>query len=167
MQTLVKDDFLEQLQQFSPQSHVWVYQADRELTKAEIDEMLPKVKQFAAGWQVHGTPATAFGDVLFGRFLLFVVDDKTPASGCSIDTSVDFVKQAGQQFGVDFFNRLNICFLEPTSSVVKTLPMAELKEKVKSGEISDHSFFFNNTITTLEQLNSGEWMRPIQGSWLA
>ena len=161
----IAPDLLSSFEQFHPNSRIWVYQADRELTASEIHDAEKKIQQFASQWQVHGAAANAMGELLFGRFVMFAVDENTPASGCSIDGSVQFVKQLGNEFQVDFFNRLLICFVHPQSNKIESLPMAEFKKQVKTGEITKSVILFDNTITTLKQLD-GEWMIPASESWL-
>ena len=46
------------------------------------------------------------------RFLILAVDEsQASASGCSIDSSVKFVKAMESELGTDFFNRMNLVIL--------------------------------------------------------
>ncbi len=157
----------ELIQEFSPNSQLWIYQVnrDKDLTAAEIISIQKQVSEFAKQWQVHGSPATAYGDFLFGKFILFVVSEATPASGCSIDSSVQFIKQLGQQFGVDFFDRSQIAFVLPESGEIQSRSLSTIKSDLQSGALTKKAYFFNNSITTLSQLD-GEWLIAFEDSWL-
>lgn len=150
---------------FHPQSKVWIYQADREFTTDEIQLIQEKVSEYANQWQVHGSFAKAVGQVLFARFILFLVDDSTPASGCSIDSSVEFIKKLGQELNIDFFNRLNIAYIHPETEKIETTTLSKLRDTLAKGDLPSFTIIFNNTITTLDQLD-GKWMIPVRNSWL-
>ena len=150
---------------FSPQSRVWVYQANRDLTENEISQIRSAIQQFAKGWQVHGSPAKAEADLLYNRFVVFVVDDTTPASGCSIDTSVKFMQQLEQRFKLNFFNRLQICYIKEENNKISAAPMNRLKEAFREGELPSSTLIFNNTVSTLAELQEN-WLIPASESFL-
>ena len=89
------------------------------------------------------------------RFIIFAVDEQTEAvSGCSIDSSVNFVKSIGQRFGIDFFNRLNMLIIkngEPT-----LISFHELKS-FREEQI------FNPNINSLKDLREN-WIIPVKES---
>lgn len=151
---------------FSANSRVWVYQADREITEQEHTEMETAVQQYADTWQVHGQDAIADSAILFNRFIVFVVSESMPASGCSIDESVRFIHQLGNKTSIDFFNRLQICYRLPQSNIIASLSISEFKKARKAGEIPNGSIVFNNTITTLKEFKEA-WMIAVEDSWLA
>lgn len=102
-----------ELQNFSDAAKVWIYQADRELTANEIELIHSKSTNFVESWSTHGTKLSAKATVLAPYHLVFVVDGNVQASGCSIDSSVRFVKVLGAELGVDFFNRLKSVIVHP------------------------------------------------------
>lgn len=163
MQSVEK--LFEAAKSFHPQSKVWVYQADREFTSTEVELIQQKVSAYANQWQVHGSLAKAVGQVLFARFILFLVDDSTPASGCSIDSSVAFIKELGAELNIDFFNRLNIAYIHPETEKIETTTLSQLRDTLAKGDLPSFTIIFNNTITTLDQLD-GKWMIPVRNSWL-
>lgn len=164
--TVTEELWDKELLAFPKDSRAWVYQITGH--QPSVDELLSikqKVKDFAASWQVHGSPAKAYGDLLFGKFILFVVSSETPASGCSIDSSVRFLQQLEKEFSLDLFNRVVITYAHPETGQLREIEMKKAKARLKTGEINSHAYMFNNTITTLAQLD-GEWILPFEKSWL-
>ena len=74
-------------------TRLWIYQSDQPLPAEQNKEIRALIDRFAQQWVSHNQQLTATGDLLFDRFLLLMVDEsKAGASGCSIDSSVAFVK---------------------------------------------------------------------------
>ena len=90
-----------------PQSRVWIYQANRNLTDEEVRSVQQAVNQFTGRWVSHNRQLKAAGKILHQRFLVLVADEThAGASGCSIDSSVHFINDLGGEFGISFFDRL-------------------------------------------------------------
>jgi hypothetical protein len=90
-------------------SRVWVYQSNRFFSKEEKSFIENQLSEFIKGWNNHGTNLTADAFVVDPSFIVLAVNEADiNASGCSIDSSVRFVKQIGQELNVDFFNRLKL-----------------------------------------------------------
>ena len=84
---------------FSPQSKVWVYQSNREFNTAETEEIKKIGLLFTRDWTAHGSQLNASLDILYNRFIVLMVDENdASASGCSIDKSLAFIKNIEQQF---------------------------------------------------------------------
>src|SRR4028119_2510680 len=92
--------------QLPPQARVWIYQADRALTDAEVEALNPVLTRFVTEWTSHGQKLQASAQVFHNRFLVIGNnEDVNSPSGCSIDASVRFVKQLEEQLNVSLFNR--------------------------------------------------------------
>ncbi len=90
-------------------ARVWIYGADRFLSGTEEVFAQEKLDAFLKHWAAHGTELFAEGSILFHTFVVIVADEeKVKASGCSIDSSVRFIKELGKELQVDFFNRLSV-----------------------------------------------------------
>lgn len=77
-------------------SKVWVYTSDRPLSVAENDYLQKQSSFFVEDWAAHGVGLKAEALVYKNQFLILAVDEsQTNASGCSIDSSVKFVKAMG------------------------------------------------------------------------
>ena len=138
-------------EQLPDSSRVWIYTADKSLSSIE-DSLNTDISQFFSRWAAHGSGLFGDGKIIKNFFLVLVVDEsKVGASGCSIDSSVKFIKSLGEKYGIDFFNRLNMVVRENgTDSLVH---FSELK-KYNSAELYDPM------ITDLGNLRSN-WLRPV------
>ena len=144
-------------------TRVWIYQSDRPFTEGEIPALKRQVNQFAQKWASHNRQLKAQGDVLHKQFIVLMVDESMAgASGCSIDSSVHFMKQLGQQYGVDLFDRMTFTYLE--NGEVKTAHSTEFAELYKQGKITDQTPVFDNLVKTKGELEE-KWIKPLNESW--
>ena len=150
---------------FHPTSRVWVYQSNRLFTIGEAFEIEDVLKDFLAQWNTHGVPVKGYANLLFGQFLIFMADETTTGvSGCSTDASVRFIKQLGEQFKVDFFNRTNLAFV--IKDKIQLLPLSQLHYALDNYFIDADTLYFNNLVQTKEQLEQ-QWIIPVGKSWIA
>jgi len=149
--------------QFSENSRVWVYQADRKLTDREVQQMQHELDSFTTGWTAHDHQLKARGEVRYNRFLVLIVDEsKAGASGCSIDKSVRFIKDVQQQFNINLLDRFNLAYRE--GSEVLSAPRHVFEEMIKQGSIHTESIVFNNMVQNLKELQT-KWEVPFKDSW--
>ena len=135
------------LADFHPESRVWVYQADRFLSETEVLWLEEQIQAFTQEWASHGSQLKATGAVLDNIFVVLSVDSsESSASGCSIDSSVRFIKQVGAELNVDFFNRLKVV-KESQSGEKQLISYSKLKEF--SGEK-----YFDLTVQKLTDLKA-------------
>jgi hypothetical protein len=150
---------------FSKESRVWIYQASRLLSLSEALEAEELVNKFSAEWQSHGADVDAYGSLFFGQFLILMADEtRAGVSGCSTDSSVRFVKELGQQFNIDFFDRNTLAFV--VKDRIQLLPINQLTYAFENGFIDADTLYFNNTVLNKEQLENN-WIIPLKNSWLA
>lgn len=159
-------DYLHLLpENFSPRSRVWIYQSSRLFTLSEALEIEALLNKFASEWRSHGAEVNAYANLFFGQFVVLMADEeKAGVSGCSTDASVRFIKELGQKFGVDFFNRTNLAFY--VKDKIQLLPMSQLHYALDNYFIEPNSLYFNNLVQTKEELET-KWIIPIKESWLA
>lgn len=142
---------------------LWIYQSDRILTESELDEVSNAASQFVAGWQSHGKKLNAGFEIQRNAFLFLWVDESVQeATGCSIDSSVAFLRQL-QDKGIDLLNRSMIAY-----DVNGELQFAERRaflEAVKLAKIPPHATVFNNSIDRDNRMK--EWEKLISESWAA
>jgi hypothetical protein len=151
--------------QFSPNSRVWVYQGSRLVSLSEAIEIENEINNFCKGWSSHGAEVAGYGNLFFGQFLVLIADEsKTTVGGCSTDSSVRFVKQVGEKYGVDFFNRTNLAFF--IKDKIQVIPMTQVAYAIENGFINADTVYFNNLVETKEQLEN-KWLIPVKDSWLA
>lgn len=136
-------------EQLPDNARLWSYQSDRKLTpteKAWLEEILPP---FLQEWAAHGAKLNAYGAVLGDHHLVLVVhEDQANASGCSIDSSVRFIKQIEKELGISFFNRLKMLVDNGQEEFFTTYSELE--------KLAPDTLVYNNMVMTV-----GEW----KNSW--
>ena len=149
--------------EFSSHSRVWVYQADRKLTADEVVQIQQHLNHFTTGWTAHNNLLKAKAEIRYDRFLVLIVDEsQAGASGCSIDKSVNFMKQLEQQFGINLFDRFNLAYRD--GSEVVSVPRRQFEELLKQGKINTETIVFNNLAQNLTELQT-KWEVPFKDSW--
>ncbi len=94
---------------FPVDARLWVFVGDRKMSAKEIAWLNESLSQFVSSWQTHGKSLDAVGLVLHEAAILIVANENAvKASGCSMDKINHFVKDAGGQLSMDFFNRMNV-----------------------------------------------------------
>jgi hypothetical protein len=132
-------------QELPKDARLWVYQANRVIDADEKAEISSILNQFISSWAAHGVPLKAETLVLKDHFIIFGVDEKQiAASGCSIDSSVKLMKEIGEKFTIDFFDRLKLIIEK--DSEMKVISFSQL------GDYSDWKIY-NTLVNTVEQFN--------------
>ncbi len=149
--------------QFSENSRVWVYQADKKLSDIETQKISKELDCFTTGWTAHNNQLKATAEIRYNRFLILIVDEsQAGASGCSIDKSVNFMKQIGEQHNINLFDRFNLAYRE--GNEVLSAPRQDFEAMIKKGNINTHTIVFNNMVQNLKELQT-KWEVPFKDSW--
>lgn len=136
-------------------SQVWIYSANRFFTEQEKGLIQQAMNEFTSDWAAHGSELRATSAILFNNFIVIVADENVAkASGCSIDSSVRFIKEIGSKLKIDFFNRLFM--------------LIEKEGEIKRVHFSDLSNYpdwniFNPLVKTLGEMRSN-WVIPVNES---
>ncbi|MEO6148871.1 MAG: ABC transporter ATPase [Mucilaginibacter sp.] len=148
---------------FSEKSRVWIYQADRQLTEAELPAIQSALNNFVHSWTAHNNQLKAKAEIRYNRFLILIVDEEQAgASGCSIDKSVRFMEQLEQQFNLRLFDRFNLAYR--SGSEVLSVPRHDFEDLIKQGAITTDTIVYNNLVQTAEELQT-KWEVPFKDSW--
>lgn len=149
--------------EFSSHSRVWVYQSDRKLTDAETLQAQVLLDNFTTGWTAHNNQLLAKAEIRYNRFLILFVDEsQAGASGCSIDKSVNFMKQLEQHFGINLFDRFNLAYRD--GEEILSVPRHQFEDLLKAGKINTETIVFNNLAQNLTELKT-KWEVPFKDSW--
>lgn len=150
--------------QFSENSRVWVYQANREFTLAEVQQIEQTLQQFTATWTAHNRELKAGAEIRYQRFIILIVDEsQTGATGCSIDKSVRLMQEIEQHFNVKLFDRFNLAYYTADNRI-ETADRAEFEQLIQEEQINADTIVFNNLVQTLHELNT-RWQVPLKDSW--
>jgi hypothetical protein len=130
------------LKDFSPDSKVWVYYSEKDFSEHSL-EIQSQLNQFTQNWKSHGSPVKGSGHVISGHILLLVADTSVcEVSGCSTDSSVQFITQLGQQFQLHLFDR-QVILLNIDDKIVAT-------KLDQLGQYSSDTLVFNPFFSDLE-----------------
>lgn len=150
--------------QLPDSARVWIYQASRPLTEAELASTAPALAQFVADWTAHGQALRADATFFHQQFLVIGLDEsQAGASGCSIDASVRFVQALEQHLGLELLEKSRLAFL--IDDAVQLLDRRELRDAVATETLLASSLYFDNTLLTKGQLQAG-WPAPAGQTWL-
>ena len=96
-----------EFQNLSNSSRIWIYGSDKIISE-DIQKIIGiKFKDFLNNWYHHGKPLTASFDFLHNRFLVIAVNEKyNPIGGCSIDYSLQLVKDISKTIDNNLLDRL-------------------------------------------------------------
>jgi hypothetical protein len=145
-------------------SRVWIYQSSRKFSDHEASAISEKIKRFLAGWNAHKVEVAGDGRLLHNLFLVLMADEnQVGVSGCSIDSSVHFIKLLGAEFNANFFDRWNLAYIK--NGEVINCNREEFEKRLDLGEINDSTTVFNNLLQTKGDFNT-KWQVPYRDSWL-
>lgn len=149
---------------FHDSSRVWIYQSSNLILISEALKLETMINAFVSNWNSHGTPVKGYANLFFGRFLILMADETaTGVSGCSTDSSVQWVREVEQTFKTDLFDRTKLAFF--IKDKVEVIPMQQLPYAIENGFISPNTLYFDNTILTKKQLLD-RWITPAGETWL-
>jgi hypothetical protein len=150
---------------FHPASRVWIYQSSRLFTLGEALEIEEMLENFVSNWQSHGAKVKGYGNMFFGQFIILIADDTMDTiGGCSTDTSVRLIKEIGERFKVELFDRQSLAFI--VKDKVQMLPLSQMNYAIENNFINGDTIYFNNVVTSKQELIDN-WLQPVKKSWLA
>lgn len=151
--------------EISENSRVWIYQSHRELYAEEEKQIQQILNNFTAQWLAHGHQLAAKAEIRYHRFIILSVDEQVAgATGCSIDKSVNLMKELEQQFDLKLFDRFQIAYREGEN--ILTCDRQTFENLLSSGKVDHETIVFNNLVTTRKELESN-WETPMKNSWHA
>ena len=150
--------------ELSPQSKIWVYQSNRPFSEAETTDIQQDIAHFAQQWAAHGQGLKAYGNLYHSQFIVLMVDETAHgASGCSIDSSVHFLKDLQKKYGVNLFDRLNMAYRDTSNNII-TADRNTFQKLVNMGEINDDTIVFNNLVRNKQEFET-KWEVSMAKSW--
>lgn len=144
-------------------ARVWIYQSDRALNQVEQEGIAKAMDGFVQQWKAHGADLAAGYELRDGRWLILAVDESAQvATGCSIDSSVYLVRELGERYGIDFFNRTLVVYEQDGQQL--SAPMHEFWARRKAGLVNEGTYVYNTIARTLGELRS-HWRQTFEESW--
>ena len=148
---------------FSENSRVWVYQANRNLAPEELNAIQERLDAFTASWEAHGKVLKASAEIKYNRFIIFMVDEaQAQATGCSIDKSVAVLKTIEQEFNLSLFDRMQLAYRNEHG--IQVCSKATFETLIATGLVTENTVVFNNLVQTYAALQNA-WEIPAKESW--
>jgi hypothetical protein len=150
--------------QLSTESKVWIYASKTPLSDNQQKDISEILRHFTDMWQAHGAELKASFEIKHNHFIVIGVDELHHApSGCSIDKSVQVIKDIESQFNIKLMDRMVVYVLE--GDLIKVLPINKISSAIQDGELIAESQVFDNTITSMVGYKK-EWVKQAQNTWL-
>lgn len=144
-------------------SQIWIYQSNRKLSDEEVSEIELKTQKFIEDWFAHGMGLEASYIIKYNRFIILAINqDVFKPSGCSIDTSVKFIQNLEQEYGIDLLDKMNVTYKQGEFIAHKSL--IDFKKMAKAKSVSVNTIVFNNLVNTIEEWQDF-WEIPAGESW--
>ena len=152
------------INKFSPTARVWIYQASKPFQESDIPAIEQQLQHFARQWVCHNEQLSSGAALLHNRFVVLAVDESSlSASGCSIDSSVSFVKQLGAQYHRDLLDRMRFSYMDKAGRV-QTVNRDDFATLYANGEINDQTIVFDPLVKTLGELENS-FEKKLADSW--
>ena len=145
------------------ESKIWIYQSNRKFSDEEVAEIQIAMQGFVEEWAAHGTGLEASFEIPYNRFIVLGVNQETQAAtGCSIDSSVQFIQSLEQKYGVDLLDKMNVTFKLGEHIAHKSL--IDFKKMAKDKAVTGNTIVFNNLVNTVGEYREF-WEVPAIDSW--
>jgi len=146
-----------------PESRIWIYQSNRKFSDDEFAAIETDLRAFVDSWAAHGTGLEASYQLKYNRFIILAVNTEIQAAtGCSIDSSVQFIQDLEKKYEVDLLDKMNVTF--KLGEHIAHKPLIEFKKMAKEKAVSGNTIVFNNLVNTIEEWNDS-WEVPAADSW--
>jgi len=149
----------------SENSRVWIYQSDRILSPEEVKQIQEKLDGFTSQWLAHGHELLALAEIRYNQFIIISVDEQqVGATGCSIDKSVNLMKQIEQELNINLFNRFALAYRDREG--IQTVNRNDFEKLIETRIITPETIVFNNLVTIRKELATN-WEVAFRNSWHA
>lgn len=91
-----------------------------------------------------------------------VDEEQAGATGCSIDKSVNLMKQIEEELDINLFDRFNIAYRDVNG--IRSCSREEFENLISEGKITENTIVFNNLIQTVAEVENN-WEIPFKNSW--
>ena len=146
-----------------PNAKVWIYQSDTNLSITDVELIEKEVMFFLNNWSSHNKEIESSYEIRYNRFLIIGLNENiNSASGCSIDKSVNFIKNLQSILKVNFLNRLDVAY--KIDNEINSISLLEFQKMIRENKLSKDSIVYNNMIDT-KKLYLNNWETTIENSW--
>lgn len=138
--------------QLGQNTQVWTYCANRFLNQSEQAELSALLQSLCEHWQSHGQDVKASFKIMHDAIIVLAVDqDFCATGGCSIDSSVNQMKQISQKMDLNLFSRKNFLLKDKSDNLFL---------KCADNDLPQQAFeqMFNQSTFALIELQQMPWL---------
>lgn len=147
---------------------LWTWVAERPLSESEQVAVTDAVEQFLGGWTSHDRKIRGASAVLLNQVLILAGEiEEGEISGCGIDKSAHLMEEVASRHGFTWSSALDVPIVDDARGHIVMLDRAELKRRIRTGDVSDGTMIIDRTVTSLGDLRSHGLKRPARDSWAA
>lgn len=139
-------------QQMPSNARVWIYACSESLTDAQSSGIEKDIQLFVEEWLSHKREVNGSGVLLGSRVICLSADETdVDVSGCSIDSSVRFIKSLEEKYGINCFDR-SLMVYQDGSDKFQAIDFRKISSAVEAGELNEDTLIFNLQATTAGQI---------------
>ena len=151
-------------QEMPDHARVWIYQAERKLSREEVRLVEADTKAFLSQWRAHGQDLKSSFTIEYDQFLVISVDESfSQASGCSIDASVHLIKGLESALEISFMTTSQVAFKQ--GDEISLLPFNQLKSQAREKVITPGTPVFDNTVQNVAEFKT-RWLQESRATWV-
>ncbi len=151
--------------QLSDTSCVWIFQSSKVLSDQWVQLISIELTSFLQDWAAHGKDLFASFEIRFNRFIVIAVDENMAgATGCSIDKMMKEIQSIDLKFNLNLLERMKVAYRD--GEEISEVSVNEFAAMLKSGEATENTMVFNNTVQSISELKSN-WETLVSQCWVA
>ncbi len=142
-----------------------IYPASRLLTDVESDTLTTALRDFLTTWASHGAPVDGAGLVLDNRFVI-VTHRPMEIAGCSRDSLLFFLKDAGARLGVELVGGARVFYRDGAGQAVD-VDRPTFRAQAAAGVVTPDTVVYDTTVRETAALLEGRFTPAARDSWHA
>jgi hypothetical protein len=128
-----------------------------------VEGIESETHRFLENWTSHQAGVLASCKLVYGLFLVIGADEAfNSTGGCSIDAKVRFIRTLEVKYGISFFDRHRIAYVDQDAVSIKTFDA--FSGLLSEGKVNDRTIVFNNLVSTVREFTES-WKVPFIHSW--
>lgn len=143
---------------------LWIFQSKKAFSEREEKNIWQKLNSFLNSWTAHGAELESEIKIVDHKFLIIEVNEaQTKATGCSIDSLNQCIREIDAEYNLGLLNRLWISYKERNKDI-ETIPLKDFKEKVKAKQLPLDAWVYDLSVSSSDEFNE-KFKLPLSNSW--
>ncbi len=151
----------------SDDANVWLYAADRRLSRVHAEQVLAHVHAFRSTWRSHGREVVSDCELIEDRLL--VVAAEVPGgelSGCGIDKSLHTLDALARELDFGWVGGLDIVFRDRDGQL-KTATRSAFRALASNGAVNGQTPVVDLAVERLADIRRRGLEVPLASNWHA